>query len=87
MLELYENFTNVDYFNLPPDEQEFCQRFLFLEYIEAWEYSRAREGLQGALKEFIMADMYLHIHDENYETAQLYQDMIDRYKIELPNFE
>ncbi len=85
---MYEHFINDGYLDLDPEVQEFCQRFLFLEYLDDWEQNRLRgEGIPLGLEHWIYSDMYLHVHHENYETAQLYKDTIDRYKIDLPEFE
>ena len=81
------NFEQSDYFQISPDSKEFSQRILFLEYYEEWERQYFHKFTRHTLKTFILADMYMHLHAENYETVQLYTDVMERYKIELHKYE
>jgi len=81
------NFEEPHYFTLSEDSKEFSQRVLFLEYFEEWERCHFHKFTQHTFKSFILADMYMFLHAENYETVQLYTDVLERYKIELNKYE
>tara|TARA_R110001632_G_scaffold191972_1_gene312779 strand:+ start:193 stop:447 length:255 start_codon:yes stop_codon:yes gene_type:complete len=84
---MYDHFVNEEYLRLDIDLKEFTQRFLFLEYLEEWEQTRFKTNIKITLEQMLFVDLQLHIQDENYETAQLYKDVMERYKIDLPEFE
>ena len=77
-----------EYFELDREQKEFMQRFLFLDYAEEWNVLRFRKDDTATTLEIkLETDMYLHKADENYETVQLYLDVIERYKNEFHQFE
>lgn len=82
----YEEHIVEGYFEYKEDAKEFSQRFLFIEYLEEWEQIKFKEKYSGTLRDFILADLYLHIHDENYATVQLYTDMIKRHEEVIEEF-
>jgi len=84
---MYDHFVNEEYLRLDNDLKEFTQRFLFLEYLEEWEQTRFKTKIKITLHQMLFVDLQLHIQDENYETAQLYKDVMERYKKDLPEFE
>ena len=84
---MYDHFVNEEYLRLDNDLKEFTQRFLFLEYLEEWEQTNFKTNIKITLEQMLFVDLQLHIQDENYETAQLYKDVMERYKIDLPEFE
>lgn len=83
---MHYDFINEGYLELTQEQKEFSQRFLFLEYLEEWERSNW-QGRRIPMYHQIISDMYLHIADEQYETAQLYKDTIELYEIDMTDFE
>lgn len=83
--EFLENFINRDYLNLTDDSKEFNQRILFLEYLDEWDSMVYELRTRHTLGTIILADMYILLHREEYETVQLYKDTLQRYQIEINN--
>lgn len=83
--EFLENFINPDYFNLTEDSKEFNQRILFLEYLDEWDSLNHEGRTQHTLGTIILADMLILLHQEEYETVQLYKDTLQRYQIDIDN--
>lgn len=78
--EFLESFITSEYFELDASTQEYCQRVLFLEYLEEWDRLRFLDETTHTLYTIIVADMYIHQHYERYETVQLYKDTLNRYQ-------
>ena len=85
---MYHNHIVPEYFELNEEQQDFTQRFLFLDYLEEWEVARFRKLNKGiTLYRQMEADMWMHKADEEYETVQLYMDVLDRFKKDMIDFE
>lgn len=79
--------TDTDYPNYSKSQQEFMQRMLFLDYVDEWEvehfHGRPYPGLLNAITE----DMLEYEMAEQYETCQLYRDILERYKKDIEEFD
>ena len=85
---MYHNHIVPEYFELNEEQQDFTQRFLFLDYLEEWEVARFRKLNKGiTLYRQMEADMWMHKADEEYETVQLYMDVLNRFKKDMIDFE
>lgn len=81
--EFLERFIQRDYFGLRDDVKEFSQRILFLEYLDEWDHLIYTGQTEHSLYTIILADMYILLHREEYETVQLYKDTLERYRIDI----
>ena len=81
--EFLEHFKTDEYFTYDADTKLYCQKILFLEYLEEWDRLRFLDETTHSLQTTIMSDMYIHLYYEHYETVQLYKDTLERYQLDL----
>ena len=84
--DIHENHIVDDYLQFSVGDRAFIQKFLFLDYLEVWNIEQWSRLRGTSLKDKIEADMYLHVQAERYETAQLYRDVLERYKKDIQQF-
>lgn len=81
--EFLEHFITDEYFTYDTDTKLYCQKVLFLEYLEEWDRLRFLDETTHTLGTIIEADMFIHLYHERYETGQLYKDTLERYHEDL----
>ena len=84
---MYLDHEISEYFTFNAKEKDYIQRFLFLQYLEEWEVSRFKGVHEYTLHDTILTDKLLHLNHESYETCQLYEDVLQRFKYELKEYE
>ncbi len=72
-----------DYLTYTKDQKAFTQQVLFIDYMEEWEDIHFSKGSGPLLYNMLLTGLIKHEETEDYETCQLYTDVLDRYELDI----